>query len=175
MPRAPTAILQLAVTIAVVLASACRPAPDEGPLTGTDAASVPLSAVDQAAIRATDSAFVTAAGAGDAAGLAALYLTDASLMPPNAATIQGRAAIQKQWGAIVDAYQVNLTLTTDEVEGHGDLAYSRGRYAIDLTPKAQGPAPAHDEGKFLVIFRRQPDGTWRLAVDMSSSDLPVPK
>jgi uncharacterized protein (TIGR02246 family) len=172
MPRAP-AILQLAV--AVVLASACRPAPDEGRPAGADAPPAPLSAADQAAIRATDSAFATAAGAGDAAGLAAMYLADASLMPPNAATIHGRDGIQKFWGAFLDAGRLNITVTAEAVEGRGDLAYARGRYTLDLTPKAQGAAPVHDEGKFLEILRRQPDGTWRYAVDMYSSDLPVPK
>ena len=66
-------------------------------------------------------------------------------------------------------------MTAEEIEGHGDLAYARGRYTLDLTPKAKGAAPVHDEGKFLEILRRQPDGTWRYAVDMYSSDLPVPK
>jgi uncharacterized protein (TIGR02246 family) len=173
MPRALTAMLRLAV--AVVLASACRPAPHEARPGGADAATAPLSAADQAAIRATDTAFVTAADAGDAAGMAALYLADARLMPPNAATIRGRDGIQKFWGGFVDAYRINITVTAEEVEGHGDLAYSRGRYTLDLTPKAKGAAPAHDEGKFLEILRRQPDGTWRYAVDMYSSDLPVPK
>jgi hypothetical protein len=115
MRRAPIAMLKLAV--AVVLASACRPAPHEGATTGADAAGAPVSAADQAAIRAADTAFSTAAGAGDAAGLGAMYLPNASLMPPNAATVQGREAIQKFWGAFVDAY-----------------------------PKAKGPAAAHDEG-----------------------------
>ena len=173
MPRVANAVHQLAV--AVVLAAACRPAPREGQPAAADAAAAPLSAADQAAIRAADTAFSTAAGAGDAAGLAAMYLPNASLMPPNAATVQGREAIQKFWGAFVDAYRVNIALKAEEVEGHGDLAYSRGRYTLDLTPKAKGPAAAHDEGKFLTIFRRQPDGTWLLSVDMYSSDLPVPK
>jgi len=173
MPRAPTAMLQLAV--AVVLASACRPAPREGLPAGADAALAPLSAADQAAIRATDTAFATAAGAGDVTRLAAMYLADASLMPPNAAAIQGRDGIQKFWGAFLDPYRLNITVTAEEIEGHGDLAYARGRYTLDLTPKAQGAAPVHDEGKFLEILRRQPDGTWRYAVDMYSSDLPVPK
>jgi hypothetical protein len=66
MPRASAATLQLAV--AVVLASACRPAPREGSPAVSDAAAAPLSAADQAAIRAVDTTFVAAAGAGDAAG-----------------------------------------------------------------------------------------------------------
>ena len=173
MPRASTAILH--ATAVIILAGACRPASREAPAASADVPTAPISAADQAAIRATDTTFATAAGAGDAARMAALYLPGAYLMPPNAATIHGRDGIQKFWGAFVEAYRVNLTLTAEEVEGHGDLAYSRGRYTLDLTPKAKGPAPAHDEGKFLVIFRRQPDGAWRMGADMYSSDLPVPK
>lgn len=173
MRRTPTAKLRLAV--AIVLASACRPAPPEGSSTGIEAGAAALSAADQAAIRAVDTAFVAGVAAGDAAGLAAMYLADASLMPPNAVTVHGRPGIQKFWGGFFDAYRVKLALSAEEVEGRGDLAYSRGGYTLDLTPKAKGPSPAHDEGKFLVIYRRQPDGIWRMAVDMYSSDLPVPK
>src|SRR3954469_2468354 len=164
MLRVSTAMLQLAA--AVVVAAACRPAPREGQPAAADVAGAPLSAADQAAIRAADTAFATAAGAGDAARRAAMYVPNASLMPPNVATLQGREAIQKFWGDFVGAYRVNIVLKAEEVEGHGDLAYSRGRYTLDLTPKAKGAAAAHDEGKFLTIFRRQPDGSWLLGVDM---------
>lgn len=171
MLRTLTAVLPL--TLSVLLATACRPEPVESRPAAADAAA-PLSAADQAAIRATDSGFTTAAGAGDAAGVAAMYMADARLMPPNAATVQGRDGIQKFWGGFMEAYRLKIAVTADEVEGRGDLAYSRGHFTLDATPKAQGAAPLHDEGKFLEILRRQPDGTWRYAVDMYSSDLPVP-
>jgi hypothetical protein len=35
----------------------------------------------------------------------------------------------------------DIALKAEEVEGHGDLAYSRGGYTLDLTPKAKGPVP----------------------------------
>jgi uncharacterized protein (TIGR02246 family) len=171
MTRAVTAVVPLA--LGVLLASACRSAPGEGaPAAG--AGDRPLAAADLAAIRATDSAFATAAGAGDAAGVAANYLPDVQLMPPNAPTLQGRQAIQKFWGGLMGVYQLQLHAAADEVEGRGDLAYARGHYTLDGTPKAKGAAPFHDEGKFLQILRRQPDGRWLYAVDMSSSDLPAP-
>jgi ketosteroid isomerase-like protein len=153
-------------------ASACRPASSAG----TPAASAdppPLAAADLAAIRATDSAFAGAAGAGDAASLAALYLADARLMPPNAPTVEGREAVRKFWGAVLDAYTVRFDIASEEIEGRGDLAYARGRYTLDGTPKARGGAPLHDEGTFLEVLRREADGSWRYAVDMYSSDLPV--
>jgi hypothetical protein len=134
MPRAPTAMLQLAVAIAH--ASACRPASRESPPAGADPAMAPLSAADQAAIRAVDTTFVNAAGAGDAAGLAAMYLADASLMPPNAATIHGRDGIQKFWGGFVDAYRVNLT--PDGRRGGGPRRPGLFARALYPRPHAQG-------------------------------------
>ena len=117
----------------------------------------------------------TAAGAGDAASVAAIYLPDARLMPPNAPTIQGRDAIQQFWGGFLGTYTLKIEVTAEEVEGRGDLAYARGRYVLDATPKVKGPAPFHEVGKFLEILRRQPDGSWRYVVDMYSPDAPAPK
>jgi uncharacterized protein (TIGR02246 family) len=170
MLRVPTAVLPLG--FAALFLSACQPAPGERRPAGPDQPG-PLAAADLAAIRATDSAFSTAAAAGDAAGLAASYLPDAHLMPPNAPSIQGREGIQKFWGGFLDAYQVRIDVVADEIEGRGDLAYARGHFTLDGTAKAKGGAPLHDQGKFLEILRRQPDGTWRYAVDMYSSDLPA--
>lgn len=169
MPRAVTAALALAL-VAPVGACGRSAAPDPA----AAGMSAPLTAADQAAIRATDTAFATAAGAGDATGVAAVYLPDARLMPPNAPTITGRDGIQRFWGGLFGAYRVRITVTAEEIEGSGELAYARGRYTLELTPKAGGP-PAKDEGKFLEILRRKPDGSWGYAVDMYSSDLPVPK
>jgi ketosteroid isomerase-like protein len=170
MPRHATALLPIALA---ALVGACRPAPRESRPEGADRPA-PLAAADLAAIRATDSAFASLAAAGDAAGLAGKYLPDAHLMPPNAPGIRGREAVQKFWSGFTDAYQLRMSVTADEIEGRGDLAYARGRYTLDATPKGKG-SPVHDEGKYLEILRRQPDGTWGYAVDMYSSDLPAPK
>jgi uncharacterized protein (TIGR02246 family) len=138
-------------------------------------APTPLAATELAAIRATDTAFSSAVASGNAAGVAAIYLPDAHLLSPNAPAVQGRDAIQKFWGGLLGAYQVTIDVTSDEIEGRGDLAYARGHYTLDGTPKAKGTPPLHDQGKFLEILRRRPDGAWHYAVDMYSSDLPVPK
>lgn len=155
----------------LVLVGGCQPAK---PATGGSAAG-PLAAEDVAAIRSADSAFVSAANSGNAETVAALYATDARVLPPNAPVVEGREAIQKFWGGFLDTYQITMDVTAAEVEGRGDLAYARGRYVMDGTPKAAGTPPFHDEGKYVEVLRRGPDGHWLIAVDMYSSDLPVPK
>jgi len=159
---------------AAVVLGACRRPPGESRPAETDPAA-PLAAADLAAIRASDTAFVSATAAGDPAGVAALYLVDARLLAPNAPAVQGRDAIEKFWGGLLGAYQLRIDASSDEIEGRGDLAYARGHYTLEGSPKAKGAPRLHDEGKFLEILRRQPDGRWRYAVDMYSSDLPIPK
>ncbi len=157
--------------LAALVVMGCRaPGREGGAAAGTPEA---FPAADAAGIRAADSSFAAAVTAGDAAAVADVYETDAKLLPPNAPTIQGREGIQKFWGGFLGAYDVRITLATDEVDGRGDLGYNRGHYTLEGRPKAAGGAPLHDEGKFLEVMRKQPDGGWRYAVDMYSSNLPA--
>jgi uncharacterized protein (TIGR02246 family) len=151
--------------LALVLITACTSAPAERAPSKAPGAE-PLAAEDIAAIRATDSAFTSAMGAGDVAGVAAIYLPDAHLLPPDVAPIQGREAIQQFIAGFLRAYHVTVAVSAEEIEGRGDLAYARGHYTLEGTPKAAGTPPLREEGKFLEVLRRQPDGTWRYAVDM---------
>jgi uncharacterized protein (TIGR02246 family) len=162
------------ILLAMMLLPGCRPSPGVPDGAGGGGEARPLAAADLAAIRANDSAFTAAANAGDAAAVATVYLADARLLPPNSPPVEGREAVQKFWGGFFDAYRARFTLVSDEVEGREDLAYLRGHYTLDGTPRTKGGAPLHDEGKFLEILRRQPDGSWRYAVDMYSSNLPAP-
>jgi len=158
--------------MALVLAAGCAPSPAERAPAG--AAGQPLAAADIASIRSTDSSFAGAMEVGNPAAVAALYLPDAHLLPPNAAPVEGRDAIQQFVAGMLNAYQMTVLIGTDEIEGRGDLAYARGHYVLDGRPKTTGTPPLHDEGKFVEVLRRQPNGRWRYAVDMYSSNLPVP-
>ena len=160
---------QCLASLALVVAVGCRPAPAER-ARGDGSAAPPLAAADIAAIRGTDSAFAAAANAGDATATAATYLPDAHLLPPNAPPVEGREAIERFWKGFYDAYRVAISIGTDEIEGRGDLAYARGHFTLDGTPKTKGPPPVHDEGKFVEVLRRQSDGSWRYAVDIYNSN-----
>ena len=49
----------------------------------------------------------------------------------------------------------------------------RGRYEITLAPKA-GDAPMDDTGKYITIYQRQSNGSWKIARDIWNSDQPLP-
>jgi uncharacterized protein (TIGR02246 family) len=158
----------LAVT--VIGMTACGPGSRE-PAGRAEAPPAALSAADSAGIAAADSAFQAAANAGDAAGVAAVYASDASLLPPNLPVQRGRNAIRAFWGGLLDAYTVKFEISPDIIEGRGDLAYNMGRYRFTAVPKSQSAPGIADEGKFVEILKKQPDGTWKYAVDIYNSNL----
>ena len=147
---------------------ACRPKPGQDPGSSTPAS---LSPADEAKIRSVDSAFVAAANAGDAEAVAAVYSDDGALFAPNLPPQKGRDAIKAFWGGFLDAYTVRFEVASDTIEGRGDLAYNQGQYRFTAVPKAKGAPGVADEGKFIEILRKQPDGNWKYVLDMYSSNL----
>jgi ketosteroid isomerase-like protein len=53
----------------------------------------------------------------------------------------------------------------------GDWAFRRAAATWVLKPRAGGPA-VNESGKFLIIYRRLPDGSWRIARDIFNRDHP---
>ncbi len=138
------------------------------------AAEAAKQAQDVAAIKSVADQYVTATNAGDAAAVADLYTDDAILMPLNAApAVVGKEAIQSASQALFDQVTLKLTGSTEEVEVAGDWAFSRNSYTATLTPKAGGE-PTEAKVKCLVIYKRQPDGSWKNYRSSWNSDLPPP-
>jgi ketosteroid isomerase-like protein len=151
-----------------LISGACRPADREGHGGGSAAK---LSPSDSAAIAASDSAFVTAVDAGNIDGVAAAHASDAALLPPNLPVQKGRNAIRSFWGGLLNAYDVKFELGAEVIEGRGDLAYDLGHYRFTAVPKAKNSPGIADEGKYVTILKKQPDGSWKLVVDIYNSSL----
>jgi uncharacterized protein (TIGR02246 family) len=142
--------------------------PAAATLAGTTATDVATArkAIDSANARA-----MTAAVAGDTATFAGLYADDAVLMMPNAQAAVGHAAIAKALaGLMVNEKLTNFKLTTRDVIAAGDYAIETGAVNITLQPKS-GKAMS-DVGKYLTVWKKQPDGSYRIVRDMVNSDLP---
>lgn len=131
-----------------------------------------LSDEDVAAIKASTEAFVQATNSKDWAAVAAMYTEGAVFMPPNQPIVQGREAIQAWMEAFPTLTEFNLIDV--EIDGCGDLAFSRQTLSITIAPEG-APEPIKDEGKTLLILRKQSDGSWLIAIDIFNSDLPLPE
>ena len=129
-----------------------------------------LSDADKATLRQNDETFAKAANAKDFATCVSLYTDDGAMLPPNSATLQGRAEIQK-WMAGFPPFS-DFKLDIVDIDGRGDLAYVRGNYSMTISPA--GAAPIHDHGKYVEILRKQSDGSWKMKWDIFNSDVPAP-
>lgn len=138
---------------------ACQPAAPAG-----------LSAADEQALRAADAASVAHIVAKDWAGFAGDFAENGVLLPPNGEPVTGRAAIQTWAGAFPPMTEFKGGAT--DVLGSGDLAVVQGTYALVLAPPG-APAPVSDHGKYLAVYRKQTDGSWKVVRDIWNSNLPL--
>lgn len=127
----------------------------------------------KADIDAANRKFVAAFTAGDAAGVAALYTENATLMPPGSPVMAGRKAIEAFWAGGIKAGLKNISLEALTVESHGKTGREIGRFAFDApTPggaPGQSGAMAHVEGKYVVIWKKV-GKAWKLDVDIWNMD-----
>jgi uncharacterized protein (TIGR02246 family) len=122
-------------------------------------------------VEAQQQQWLQAFNGGDAAGLAALYTEAGRILPPNGDIVQGPSAIQ----GFVDGFiQMGAKLRFDVLGFHEapELCASVGLYELELSP--EGAGPQSDNGKFVEVWRRQADGSWRLAEDIFNSSRPSP-
>ncbi|MCI0693058.1 SgcJ/EcaC family oxidoreductase [candidate division KSB1 bacterium] len=124
------------------------------------------------AIEAGNAKWVEAFNRGDAAGVAALYTDNAALLPPNSEMIQGRQGIQNFWNGGFQMGLKDAALTTVDVGGNGDTAFEIGKYTLKIQPAGQ--EGMSDSGKYVVVWKRQVDGTWKLHADIWNSSMPMP-
>jgi len=128
---------------------------------------------DVAAIKAMSTAWGTAQTAGDVAALTDQYADDAVRLGPNAPMEVGKATIHASLQAYFDKYKDEAVNSAEDVRVIGDLAISRGVWKSRSVPKLPGAAVIDDVGKWVSVYRRQPDGSWKIIIDTYSSDLPA--
>jgi uncharacterized protein (TIGR02246 family) len=160
-------VVPLIIALAVV-AGCGQPATPGDAGTGAGAP-VTLTDADKANIQEQTDKFVAAFNAGDFDAMAACYIEDGVLMPPNNPEVAGRAAIKTYIGTMPKVK--DFSITNGEIEGAGDTAIVYGTFA--LTFVMPDGTEMKDHGKFIEVRERQSDGTWLMKRDMFSSDMPI--
>jgi uncharacterized protein (TIGR02246 family) len=113
--------------------------------------------------------FERAAKVKDASTIASLYTEDATLLPPGSGPVKGRQNIRDFWNAFFAAGAADPVVTTLSVEGDGGLAYEIGSYEATM-PNPEGAGTSRQGGKYLVVWKRQSDGSLKMVADMFSSN-----
>jgi ketosteroid isomerase-like protein len=128
---------------------------------------------DEATVKALDAAWSKAAGSKDVDKTVSYYSDDAIVMPSNSPALTTKQAIRAMWQGMLGApdFSGGWTATKVEVAQSGDLAYVTGTYELSETD-ASGK-PMTDNGKYLEVWRKQPDGNWKCVADMFNTSLPA--
>lgn len=120
---------------------------------------------EENAIRATDAAWVKAVQSKNAAASASFYAPDGTLLAPGGAMASGTGAIQNAWAGLMGMPGFALTFepTKIDVSPSGDFAYELGDY--ELTTKNKRGKPQTVKAKYVVVWGKQADGSWKALVD----------
>lgn len=102
--------------------------------------------------------------------MAAILADDTVGMPPNQPALKGKDAARQHWRAGIAMAKSHFVVVPEELQIVGDLAIDQFHWTVDSTPRAGGNT-VHDEGKCIWIWRRQHDGSWKMARSIWNSDL----
>jgi len=107
--------------------------------------------------------------AGDALRTAANYTDDAQILAPQHPAVLGKAAIVAFFKANIDKYLGFGNDTTWSLV-RGDVAIEQGVYSVRNVRVGENV----EAGKYIRIWKRTNNGTWKLYRDMYSSDSQTP-
>lgn len=148
-------------------------------LAGALAACAPAEPADMsveaaAEIREADMAFEAAARTGNMETAMSMHTDDAMVFPPGQPMVSGQAALRALWTDMMSApgFSISWQVSGTSAAASGDLGYSWGTAQITMS----GPdgMPMSSQEKYVTIWRKQADGTWKVAVDMFNSNAPPP-
>ena len=127
-------------------------------------------AADEAAIRANDEHFARAAQAKDLDRAVAHYMDDAVLFAPGSPAVVGRNNIRKYFQPIINGPAMQFTFSDVKVDvaRSGDIAEDQGSFEA-RGRDAQGK-PTTQKGMYVLVWKKQADGSWKIAADTSANE-----
>ncbi len=105
--------------------------------------------------------------AGDVEIWATLRADDMVHFPPDAPPIVGLDGFRPVAEGLFRENTIALNARADEVIVAGDLAVMRASFEETITPKDEGE-PTEIAGNWLIVLRKQADGSWKVWRDMWS-------
>jgi uncharacterized protein (TIGR02246 family) len=144
---------------------------------GTKTAAQPdTRAADDAAIRAASIEWSKAAQAKDVNKAVSFYADDAMVFADKGPLEKGKDNIRADWDQMLALPGPGLTFATTgvDVARSGDMAYEYGAYDFATADKKGSIIDA--KGKYVVVWKKQADGSWKVAVDIDNHDAaPAPQ
>jgi ketosteroid isomerase-like protein len=95
---------------------------------------------------------------------------DAVMLGNGAAPVVGRVAIEKAAGWSPRDYQLTWTPTDAMMSPSGDMGYTWGHY--EGRSKDANGNPVETSGRYMTIWRKEADGSWKFVMDAGANDAP---
>lgn len=114
----------------------------------------------------TMEAWTQAFNAADETALLATYTADAVLYPPNAEAVKGHDGVRAMFGGGLKQ-GLKAMQSTEVLEVRDDMAFRAGSFVLQDAAGKQ-----LDRGKFIELWRKGADGTWKMSHDMWNSSNP---
>jgi ketosteroid isomerase-like protein len=122
---------------------------------------------DPEVLMAADRAFSDAVSTGGSAAWVSWFAEDGAIIQQGMGEIRGHAAITSAVGYLDDPL-VSLTWepARAEIALSGDLGWTTGTYVYQSGDSLG--TQTRSEGLYVSIWRRQPDGTWKVVMDLGN-------
>ena len=100
---------------------------------------------------------------------------DILVIPPNIPLVSGKDAYKEYlapWIPFLESLEdKKMTFNATEFVITGNWAFQIGTYKVEFI--FQGGNTSVDEGNYIWMFRKETDGTWKWAREISNSSLPI--
>ncbi len=153
------------LVMGLLMVSACTPDTEQ-----EQPAKQMTTEADIAAIKDLVNQYGATINAGDLDLWISLWADHAIQMAPDAPAVIGKEKIRARRQSLFDLYDWKMTVDTEEVRVAGDWAFARGTYTYTKAPKEEG-ATTKGTGKWLSIFEKQDDGSWKMTRDCYNSNV----
>ena len=160
---------RVALIAGPVYALACAPSASTTKSDTAAMAAAPNPAAVKAAVDSLNEKQKAAFKAKDTVGVAGNYAADAIVFSPNEPAWKGLDAIRKGLAGMAGMIQ-DFDFKQEEFETSGDLAVESGTYTMSVKPPKG--AAMKDEGKYVTVWKKQADGSWKIIRDILNTNLP---
>lgn len=168
----PLPVLLTAVLLAAPLATAqlpldplTKPAPSANPFTN------PGLTPQVAFLYSLESKFAHDTAQGGGAAFARWFAPDAVTLSNGKAPVIGQAAIAASANWTPDQYQLTWTPEGGRMSASGDMGFTWGTYTG--RSKDRDGTPIVTTGRYMTVWKKQPDGSWKVELDASNQGPPA--
>jgi len=111
--------------------------------------------------------------AADVAKIGSVFCDDVVMMPPNETSLYGKDEAMEWYQEYYEHFRMTVLNGTErDVRIIGDQAIELWTYMVAIDP-VRGGDRIRDDGRSLTVWRREPDGIWRVSETIWNSIRPI--